>query len=157
MTDNVKLKVMKLHEDAVIPRMATAGAAGMDLTAVTVEKEGVFTPVDPKGYCYQIGEKHTYGTGLAFEIPQGHVGLIFPRSSIHKYDMTLSNCVGVIDSDYRGEVKAVFRHGRHGEVYQPGDRVAQMVIVKLPAVEIEEVERLSSTDRGEGGFGSTGR
>lgn len=149
------LKIKKLHPDAVIPKHATSGSAGMDLTAISCAIE----LVDGPGDFYDIGlTKFTYHTGLSFEIPKGYVGLIFPRSSIHKTSMSLSNCVGVIDSDYRGEVSFVFRKRDSYEPdYAVGDRVGQLVLMKLPEFEIEEVKELSETERGVGGFGSTGR
>ena len=147
------LKVKKLDPKAVIPKFATEGAAGMDLTAISCD---VVTP--EHGVYDRLRNKYVYGTGLAFEIPVGYVGLIFPRSSIHKTPMVLSNCVGVIDSDYRGEVKFVFsRNSLDGDVYDIGDRVGQLVLVQLPRIEVEEAETLSDTARGTGGFGSTGR
>ena len=147
------LKVKKLDPRAVVPKFATEGAAGMDLTAITLDV------VMAEGGEYNPNRnKFVYGTGLAFEIPQGYVGLIFPRSSIHKTPMVLTNCVGVIDSDYRGEVKFVFsRNDLDGDVYGIGDRVGQLVLVQLPRIEVEEAETLSDTARGTGGFGSTGR
>ncbi len=146
------LKVRKLKDTAVVPQYMTPGAAGMDLTATDLEIIPIvnWTSEDDDA-------KYVYGTGLAFEIPEGHVGLIFPRSSIHKTEMDLTNCVGVIDSDYRGEVKFVFRTRKSGAVYAVGDRIGQLVIVQLPRVQIKEVEALSDTERGSSGFGSTGR
>ena len=103
-----------------------------------------------------------YGTGLAMEIPEGYVGLVFPRSSVAKKDLVLSNCVGVIDSGYRGEVMAKFKlldplitHDEY-HWYDIGDRIAQIVIMRLPEVEMVESEDLSESERGEGGYGSTG-
>lgn len=126
----------------------------MDLTALTVD---VKLPEDGVPYGRE-GCKFIYGTGLAFEIPLGHVGLIFPRSSIYKTGMTLSNCVGVIDSDYRGEVKFVFTARNSNEpIYDIGDRVGQLVIMELPNITIIEETELNDTERGTGGFGSTGR
>jgi len=94
---------------------------------------------------------------LAMEMPEGYVGLIFPRSSISKTDHYLRNSVGVIDSGYRGEIKVRMSTPLLGGVeYKVGDRVAQLVIMKLPWVNLQEVDELSDTDRGEGGFGSTG-
>lgn len=93
---------------------------------------------------------------LAFEIPKGKVGLIFPRSSCYKQRQLLSNCVGVIDSDYRGEVSAVMI-GTTDMSYQAGDRVAQIMFIDAPQVELIEVEELSETKRGSGGYGSTGK
>lgn len=147
------LKIKKLDPAAVMPKYATEGSAGMDLTAISVELD-----FPTSGTYSRDRLKYTFGTGLAFEIPVGHVGLIFPRSSIHKTPMVLTNCVGVIDSDYRGEVKFVFTcNRREGNCYDVGDRVGQLVIVELPKVQIEETTEISNTERGIGGFGSTGR
>lgn len=140
----VKVKVKKLDPQAVMPKRGTAGSAGWDLTALTVNEDAAGLPV-----------VH-YGTGLAFEIPEGYAGFIFPRSSCYKYGMDLTNCVGVIDSDYRGEVKAVFMD-YYGEGYKAGDRIGQIIIMPVPEVEFEEAESLSETARGRGGYGSTGR
>lgn len=139
----MEIKVKKLNEMAVIPSYAKKGDAGLDLTAVskTYEKNGGVV---------------TYGTGLAFEIPEGYVGLVFPRSSIVNKDLTLSNSVGVIDSGYRGEVTLKFRLDGGGE-YEVGDRVGQIIIMPYPYVNLVESKELSSSERGEGGYGSTGR
>lgn len=136
------IRFKKLHPDAKEPYQATPGSAGFDLTAVT-------KIIDEKMLFH-------YGTGIAVEIPAGHVGLVFPRSSIYKEQMTLTNCVGVIDSDYRGEIKAVFS-GKGMGGYKTGDRIAQLVIVPIPAVKFVEAEELTETQRGTGGYGSTGR
>ena len=142
----MQVKVKKLHPTAVTPEYATDGAAAFDLTAINKESN-----------CFE--NITTYGTGLAFEIPKGYVGLLFPRSSVHKTCLTLANCVGVIDSDYRGEVMAKFRIDdcSDGQPYDIGDRVIQMIIMPAPQVELIEVEELSATERGNGGFGSTGK
>jgi len=117
----MKVKIKKLHPDAVIPKYAKEGDAGMDLTAVSRE-------IDVN---YMDGDNLiTYGTGLAFEIPKGYVGLVFPRSSIYKKDLTLSNSVGVIDSGYRGEVKFKFRNNDYRD-YDIGDRIGQIIIKTL--------------------------
>lgn len=138
----MKVKFIKLHPDAKTPYYATDGAAAMDLTAISEEL---------------IDSEHIkYNFGLAFEIPKGYVGLIFPRSSCYKQRQIMSNCVGVIDSDYRGEVSAVMI-GTSDECYNVGDRVAQIMFVKAPQVELEEVEKLSETKRNTGGYGSTGK
>lgn len=142
----VKVKIKKLSPEAVMPRKGTEQSAGFDLTAISAswdKKSG------------QI----KYGFGLAFEIPEGYVGLIFPRSSVCKKSLSLSNSVGVIDSDYRGEVTAVFNETDpyREEVYSIGDRIAQIVFVKLPEVKMIEVDELSETQRGTGGYGSTGK
>lgn len=137
------IKFVKLHKKAQAPYQATPGSAGFDLVAVTKEP---------------VGTKHVkFGMGLAVEIPPGYVGLIFPRSSVYKSGMMLSNCVGVIDSDYRGEIKAVFlADGRHN-TYEVGDRVCQMIISPVPQVRYVETDELSDTARGAGGYGSTGK
>jgi len=137
----MKVKVKKLNADAVIPRYAKMGDAGMDLTAVWMNQQM---------------EIITYGTGLAVEIPEGHVGLLFPRSSIYKTGMFLTNAVGVIDSGYRGEVMMKFEMTDSRKMYQVGDRIGQLLIMPYPLVEFEEVSELSSSDRGTGGYGSTG-
>ena len=138
----MKIKIKKLHEDAVIPSYSKAGDAGMDLYSVQREQ-------DKHGNC-------VYYTGLAVEIPEGHVGLLYPRSSISKTSCSLRNAVGVIDSGYRGEIMLKFSCSTNLGIYNVGDRVAQLIIMPYPQVEFEEVEELSDTDRGEGGFGSTG-
>ena len=140
----VELKIKKLHPEAVIPCYAKAGDAGMDLVAISEEWNKDSTMV-------------TYDTGLSVEIPEGYVGLLFPRSSVSKTTLNLANSVGVIDSGYRGSLMLKFRYLEEGDVYDVGDRVAQLVIMKLPFVEITEVAELSSSERGEGGFGSTGK
>jgi dUTP pyrophosphatase len=138
----MKVKVKKLHKDAIIPKYAKAGDAGLDLTAVAVEASTTAL---------------TYRTGLAVEIPEGHVGLLFPRSSVYKTGQTLMNCVGVIDSGYRGEVMLKFTLSPYGQEYDVGDRIGQLIIMPYPEVEFEEASELSSTDRGNGGYGSTGK
>jgi dUTP pyrophosphatase len=141
----MKVRIKKLNENAVIPSYAKSGDAGMDLTATSIIGEEPF----------QI----TYGLGVALEIPKGFVGLVFPRSSIRKTDLSLTNCVGVVDSGYRGELQATFRKhkGVASKTYEVGDRVAQIMIMPHPDVEFDEVDELSDTERGEGGFGSTGK
>lgn len=148
----MKLRIKKLHPDAVIPSYAKPGDAGLDLTAISEKVERVW------------GDEAiiTYGTGLAFEIPPGHVGLIFPRSSICKTDLRLMNSVGVLDSGYRGEVTFKFAVNMEkrlypGWKYKPGDRIGQMIVVPYPVVEFEEVAELSNTERGDGGYGSSGK
>ena len=137
--------IKKLHPNAVIPTYAKQGDAGMDLVATEIINEEAF----------QI----TYGTGLAMEIPVGFVGLVFPRSSIRKYDLSLTNCVGVIDSGYRGELQATFRkeRGVASTKYEVGERIAQIMIIPHPDITFIETNELSETDRGEGAFGSTGK
>lgn len=169
----MKVKIKKLHPDAVIPAYAKTGDAGMDLTAVSMKTD------EYGNICY--------GTGLAFEIPEGYVGLIFPRSSNCKKGIILTNCVGVVDSGYRGEVSFKFRplifmadevrSAREYEnmgipagsedwfdlrpsdidtTYKVGDRVGQIIIMPYPQIEFEEVQELSETERGTQGYGSSG-
>ena len=146
----MKLKIKRLHPDAVIPKYATDGAACFDLHAVDCGNQHPIYSV--------MG--HTFRTGLAFEIAPGHAMLIYSRSGHgFKNDTRLANAVAVIDADYRGEVMVrLTRDGGSSDVLRvnPGDRIAQAMIVELPFVQIEEVEELSDTDRGAGGFGSTG-
>jgi len=143
----MKIRIKKLHSGAVIPTYAKDGDAGMDLTAVSSELDGHNNIV--------------YSTGLAFEIPKGYVGLLFPRSSNAKQDLLLSNSVGVLDSGYRGEVLFKYKKvsGEHGiglTRYLPGDRIGQIIILPYPEIEFEEVEELSESERGIGGYGSSG-
>jgi dUTP pyrophosphatase len=195
---NLKVQIRKCHPDAVIPSYAKVGDAGLDLTAVD-------------RYFDSIGNV-VYHTGLCFEIPEGYVGLIFPRSSVCKYDLALTNAVGVIDSGYRGEVVCKFKpmllyvdnpdvldsefppedkvyegsiqtdintqavsylgswYGAENDwadkrglrsltprLYEVGDRIAQMIILPYPKVEFEETNELSTSERGEGGYGSSGK
>ena len=142
----MQVKIKKLHESAVIPAYSKPGDAGMDLTAISMSKDDYGNII--------------YGTGLAVEIPEGHVGLIYPRSSNSKTDLYLTNHVGVIDSGYRGEIMFKFRPVpslMNARIYRPGDRVGQLIIMPIPHIEFAEVTELSETTRGEGGFGSTGR
>lgn len=143
----MKVNIKKLNPNAIIPSYAKQGDAGLDLTSI-----GLYQP--------QKNEDGTgivsYSTGLAIEIPEGYVGLLFPRSSVADTSLTLANCVGVIDSGYRGEIIVRFRvNATFPQLYQPGDRVAQLIIMPFPSIEFEEVSELSATERGENGFGST--
>jgi len=142
----LNVKVKKLDSNAVIPSYSHYGDGCMDLTATSVKTANRYTE---------------YGTGLAFEIPYGYVGLMFPRSSCSKYDLVLANCVGVIDHQYRGELKARFKVVEAGasffmEEYKVGDRVAQIMIIPRPEVNFIECQELQVSQRGDGGFGSTG-
>ena len=171
----MKVRIKKLHENAVIPSYSKKGDAGVDLTAVD--------------YYYDVEGNIVYRTGLAIEIPEGYVGLIFPRSSICNYDINLTNAVGVIDSGYRGEVTMKFkptlcfqpneatnyladdkfdasdgvyipydeRVPIEPHVYECGERIGQIIIMPYPQIEFEEVESLTETERGDGGYGSTGK
>lgn len=139
----MKVKVMKLDAGATIPKYAKPGDAGMDLYAVSQK-------FDDHG-------NYVFGTGLAMEIPKGYVGLIFPRSSISKTSHSLRNAVGVIDSGYRGEIMMKYDiNTLNSPVYEIGDRIAQIIILPYPKIEFEEAWELSKTQRGKGGFGSSG-
>ena len=142
----IDIKIKKLNEAAVLPSYAKPGDAGVDLTAVSKEWDA-------------SNRVWIYGTGLAFEIPEGHVGLLFPRSSIYKVPLILSNHVGVLDSGYRGEVKFMFRTliPETDHNYNVGDRVGQLMIVPYPQIRFTEVTELSSSERGSGGFGHSGK
>ena len=143
--EGVLVKVKKLDPNAVIPSYSKVGDAGMDLT-ITKEIENTSFSV-------------SYGFGIAMEIPKGYVGLIFPRSSVRNQDLILSNCVGVIDSGYRGEIQATFKktQGLDSIKYKAGERGAQIIILPYPTIYMAEVPELSDTERGTGGFGSTGK
>ena len=137
------IKLKKTHPHAELPTYSKDGDAAMDLHAVEVIKD-------------KYGN-YVYLTGIAIEIPPGFVGLLFPRSSVSKTSMSLANSVGVVDSGYRGEIMLKYRHiGGENDFYRAGDRVGQLMIIPHPKVEFIEVDELSSTDRGSGGFGSTG-
>lgn len=138
----------KLVPEAVIPKYAHFGDAGMDITCTSVE-------YDDKTGCFM------YHTGLAFELPVGYVMLIFPRSSNRKTDYYLTNSVGVLDSGYRGELMLAYKNkdeiNNQKPPYKVGERVGQIIILPYPEIAMVEVEELSKSERGEGGFGSTGK
>lgn len=142
----MQVKIKKVHPDAVLPKKAHPSDAGFDLTAVAITSK----PNDP--YI-------EFDTGLVIEIPINHVGLLFPRSSISKTDLSLSNSVGVVDHGFLGKIRLRFRQTHDLPIdmcgYKVGDRVGQLIILPYPEIEFEEVEELNKTDRGEGGFGST--
>jgi len=138
----MKVMIKKLHPDAVIPKYAKPGDAGLDLTAVDIVADGTTL---------------TYKTGLAVEIPFWHVGLLFPRSSVYKTGQTLTNCVGVIDSGYRGEIMMKFTLSPYSQEYEIGDRVGQLLIIPYPRIDFVETDELIPTERGDKGYGSTGR
>ena len=144
----MRVKIKKLNPSAVIPTYAKDGDAGMDMFATKVINENLGSI--------------TYGTDIAMEIPKGFVGLIFPRSSIRKTNLQLSNSVGVVDSGYRGEIQATFNKIQgidniERDSYKVGDRICQIMIIPYPPIEFKEVDELTNTERGEGGFGSTGK
>ena len=144
----VKINVKKLDERAVLPAYGSASAAGADLYAVT---EGAVT--------FAPGETKLIRTGLAVEIPEGYAGLIYARSGLAcKRGLAPANKVGVIDSDYRGEVMvALHNHSATEQKIAPGERIAQLVVTPFLRAEFSEAAQLRETARGEGGFGSTGR
>lgn len=149
----MRTNVKKLHPEATIPRRATAGAACFDLHALIED--------DIHGDDALVIRPDTQSvirTGLAFQVPEGHVMLVYSRSGHgFKNGVRLSNATGVIDSDYRGEIKvALHNDGRARFTVRHGDRIAQAMIVPVPTVDLVEVDDLSATERGTGGFGSTG-
>lgn len=161
------IKVKKLFNDAMLPTKAHASDAGADLYA--------------HSRTFDVHGNAVYGTGIAIEVPEGHVGLLFPRSSNSKKALRLTNCVGVLDSGYRGEVMFKFRSdiirislwqrikrlfGFHtyadvcyleNQIYEVGDRIGQLIVMPYPQVEFVEAEELSTTERGAGGYGSSGK
>ena len=143
------LKIRKIHPQAIIPVKATSGSACFDLHALL---DSPFTLLPH--------ERHLFHTGISIEMPsEDCVCLLFSRSGMGiKHGITLSNSVGVIDSDYRGELcVGLINTGNDPYTVQPNDRIAQMMIIRTTPVEIDIVEELNQTDRGEGGFGSTGK
>lgn len=149
----MKLSIQKLFQHAVLPQYATPGSAAMDLCACLDAPLVLPAAGTGESYCQMVP------TGLAMAIPEGYVGLIFARSGLaSKHAVAPANCVGVIDSDYRGEVKvALANHGREPYTVQPGDRIAQLMIAPVVQPPVVETAQLPQTQRGEGGFGSTGR
>ena len=140
----MKVLFKKLHPEAVKPKFGKPGDAGADLVATVA---------------WATESQIVYGTGLAVEIPEGMVGLVFPRSSVRNYALSVANSVGVIDSGYRGEIMVTFNiktNHNTRELYKIGDRIAQLVIMPVPLVQYTEVDELSETSRGEAGHGSTG-
>ena len=142
----MKVLFKKLNKQAVTPSYAKDGDAGLDITAIS--RDIVIT---------EDYEYIEYGTGLAFEIPVGYVGLLFPRSSVSKKDILLSNAVGVIDSGYRGEVSFRFKRlAWDSAIYNVGEKVGQLVIIPYPQIQLEQAKELSETERGANGYGSSG-
>lgn len=164
----MKVKFKKLNPVAVTPTYAKPGDAGLDLTAVSIK---------------QTRDYIQYGIGIAVEIPEGHVGLLCPRSSVTDLSLIMKNCIGIIDSGYRGELKVRFQatkdlkrkfvhadgegedkrgyvYGQYkyiGNKYDVGQRVAQLIIIPIPFIELEQVDELSETKRSTDGYGSTGK
>lgn len=151
----MEVKIKKLYEDSILPTKAHTTDAGYDLYAHSVN--------------YDEHGNLVYGSGVAMEIPQGYVGLVFPRSSNAKKDLILSNSVGVIDSGFRGEISFKFKPSNVIEKpdlayipesiskYGVGDRIGQIIIMPYPEIEFVEVEELSDSERGDGGYGSSGK
>jgi dUTP pyrophosphatase len=141
----MKIHFKKLDSKAQKPKFGKPGDAGADLVATVA---------------WATESQIVYGTGLAVEIPEGMVGLVFPRSSVRNYALSMANSVGVIDSGYRGEIMVTFNiktsHNTR-ELYKIGDRIAQLIIIPVPLVQYKEVDELSETQRGIDGHGSTGK
>ncbi|MBR4889001.1 MAG: dUTP diphosphatase [Clostridia bacterium] len=144
---HIPVRIKKLREDAVIPAYGTAFAAGADLYACLDEP----LTIAP-------GETKMVHIGVAMELPEGYVGLIYARSGLAtKRGLAPANKVGVIDSDYRGELMvSLHNHGTTAQTVEPGERVAQLVVAPYITADFEEADELSDTVRGAGGFGSTG-
>lgn len=142
------IRVKKLDPNAILPTYGSAEAAGADLYACLKEPVTI-----------EAGETAFIPTGLALEVPKGCAGLVFARSSMGaKRGLAPANKVGVIDSDYRGEIRVVLHnHGKIAQQVEPGDRIAQFLITPVLTPAYEETDCLSDTDRGRGGFGSTGK
>jgi dUTP pyrophosphatase len=159
----MKVNFKKLHKDAVIPTYAKPGDAGMDMTAVAV----AYT-ADSEDFTEKYIE---YDTGIAVEIPEGYFGLCVPRSSVTKKDFILKNSCGIIDSGFRDSIKFRFWITKHShkttpngsadtyidfDMYKKNERIGQLLILPYPKIEMIEVEELSNTERGTGGFGHSG-
>lgn len=139
----IDVKIRKVHPDAVIPFRAHATDAGMDVIAISME----------------ITEDYVeYDTGLQFQLPEGYTMLIFPRSSNSKKDLLLCNSIGILDAGYTGNLKLRFKLTTEGyteKIYNPGDKVGQIMIIPYPEINFIETEVFNETERGDGGFGST--
>lgn len=139
----MEIKFKKLHPNAVTPAYSRDGDAAVDLTATSLFR-------DDKG-------NYVYGTGIAVEIPKGYVGLIYPRSSLSKFDLMLSNHVGVIDSNYRGEILLKFKELKDVPLaFAMTERIAQLIIQPIPEMSFVEVSELTPSNRGSAGWGSSG-
>ena len=143
----MRLPVAKLEEGAILPTRAHAGDAGLDLYACEAAHIGP-------------GERWSVGTGIAVEIPEGHAGLVLPRSGLaKKHGIALVNSPGLIDSGYRGEIRVLLLNTDPADIFrvEPGDRIAQLVVTPIALAEPVEANALADSDRGDGGFGSSGR
>lgn len=139
----IDVKIRKVHPNAVIPFRAHATDAGMDVTAISMEMTEDYVE---------------YDTGLQFQLPEGYAMLIFPRSSNSKKDLLLCNSVGILDAGYTGNLKLRFKLTTEGyteKIYNPGDKVGQIMIIPYPEINFIETEVFNETERGNGGFGST--
>lgn len=146
-TPDIIVRVCRMSERAVLPRRATPGSSGFDLSSG-----------EAADCCVARGSIVVVGTGLSLEIPEGFEGQVRSRSGLAmKHGLVVLNSPGTVDSDYRGEVRVILANlGTEDIVVHPGDRIAQLVIMQVPRVGLCEVKELSCTDRGEGGFGSSG-
>lgn len=152
----MKVRIKKLSTTVKTPYYSTDGAAGLDFYAQDIK---YIYEESKHQYSLDKLKYLEYGTGIAIEIPSGHVGLMFPRSSITDKELTLGNSVGVIDSDYRGEIKFRFKKDNAFTTneYKVGEKIGQLLIVPIPAIELLEVNELTDTKRSSDGYGSTGR
>jgi len=143
----VEVKFKKLDEKAVMPKKAHSTDAGMDMVAISRTETDQYV---------------SYDTGIAMAIPEGYMGLLFPRSSISKKDLVLANSVGILDSSYRGSISFRFKTLNENSdslvrlAYEKGDRIGQLVIMPFPDIELVEAKELDETERNGGGYGSTG-
>lgn len=143
----IELEITRLRDDAVLPARAYVGDAGLDLAACERHELGP-------------GERALVGTGLAVAIPQGHAGFVAPRSGLAvEHGITIVNAPGIVDSGYRGELRVILHNTDRRETFvvEPGMRIAQLLVVPVPEVTLREVDALSASERGEGGFGSSGK
>ncbi|MCO5315572.1 MAG: dUTP diphosphatase [Solirubrobacterales bacterium] len=143
----MRLNFRLLVDGAILPSRAHPGDAGLDLHASEAARIGP-------------GERFAVGTGVAVEIPQGHAGLVLPRSGLaRRHGISIVNSPGLIDSGYRGELQVLLMNNDPAETFliEPGDRVAQLVVVEIPTVDPEVSQELTDSERGERGFGSSGR
>jgi dUTP pyrophosphatase len=141
----IEVPILRLRDDAVVPAHAYAGDAGLDLAACERVELGP-------------GERASVGTGLAVAIPEGHAGFVQPRSGLAaRHGITIVNTPGLVDSGYRGELRVILLNTDLAEAFvvEPGMRIAQLVVLPVPAVELVEVDELPATERGVRGFGSS--
>ena len=143
----IEIQITRLREDAVLPARAYVGDAGLDLAACERHE---LAP----------GERALVGTGLAVAIPDGHAGLVAPRSGLAvEHGITIVNAPGIVDSGYRGELRVILHNTDRRETFvvEPGMRIAQLLVVAVPEAHLREVGELPASERGEGGFGSSGK